>query len=170
MPPHPHEDAVIPNKIGNVRRQGCGETENLGGNAEWCSYCGNQHGGSSKITHGITVQSSNFTSGYITQKNWKQRLEKTSVSPSLLQRCSLQPKRWRPPDCPSTGESMRKVRSTRTVEWYSAMEKGKIPTCSSTNVPGGCYAKWNMSDKKDSVVWLWIMCGIPKAKQMIKRN
>ena len=57
-----------------------------------------------------------------------------------------------------------------TVECYSAVEKGKIPTCSSTNGPGGYYAKWNMSGEKDSVVCLSVMCGIQKAKQIIKQN
>ena len=44
------------------------------------------------------------------------------------------------------------ISPTHTVECYSAMEKGKIPTCSSANGPGGYYAKWNMSGEKDSVV------------------
>ena len=51
------------------------------------------------------------------------------------------------------------VSPTHTVECYSAMEKRKIPTCSSTNGPGGYYAKWNMSDEKDqccmTVSYVW---------------
>lgn len=37
-------------------------------NVTWCSHCGKQSGGSSKIKHRITIGSSNFSSGYAPQR------------------------------------------------------------------------------------------------------
>ena len=40
----------------------------VGGNGNWCSHCGKQYGGSSKIKNIATIGSSNFTLGYISKK------------------------------------------------------------------------------------------------------
>ena len=63
--------AIIKKTTDNM--QECGEKGTLvyylGEIVNWCSHCGKQYGGSSKIINRTTIQSSNSTSGNIFKRN-----------------------------------------------------------------------------------------------------
>ena len=65
--------AIIKKTTDNMCWQGCEEkgtlVHYLGETVNWCSHCGKQYRGSSKIINRTTIQSSNSTSGNIFKRN-----------------------------------------------------------------------------------------------------
>ena len=59
-----------------------------------------------------------------------------------------------------TDEEIKEVRYMYTIEYYLAIKKETNTTiCNNMDGPGGCYAKWNKSDK-DTYHMISFICGI----------
>ena len=80
----------------------------VGGNANLCSYRGNQYGDSLKIKKRTTIVSSNSPTSFY-PKNRKTLMQKDIYTPVFTAALFTRAKIWKLPKCPSGDEWIRKM-------------------------------------------------------------
>ena len=78
-----------------------------GGNVKWCSHCGKQFGGFSKVKNRITIWPSNFASGHI-PKTIESR-DSDTCTLMFIAALFTMAKWWKQPRYPSTDERINKM-------------------------------------------------------------
>ena len=118
-----------------------------GGNVKWCSHCGKQFGGSSKVKCGISVWFSNFTSRNIPKRiesRDSNRYLSTNVPNSIIhnsqkmETTQMSLIRWM---------DEQNMVCTYNRLLYNLRKEWDSDTCYNMNEPRKHYAKWNKPDK-----------------------
>ena len=133
----------------------------LGGNASWCSHCGNSMEGPQKFKNTITIQSSNSTTGYLPKEN-RNTVSKRYVHPYVY--CSIiYNSQSMEITQVSIGRWIKKMWCVYTMEYYSAIRKDEILPFATTwmDLEGTMLSE--ISQRKTNTIW-FLSCGILKAK------
>ena len=114
----------------------------VGGNADWCSHCGNEYGVTSKKMD-LPFDPAIPLLG-IHSKEPRTLIRKNISTPVFIAALFTISKRCKQLKCPSVDEWIKQLGRIYTIEFYWAIKKKKLlPICYSMDGPGEPYVKGN---------------------------
>ena len=93
----------------------------VGGNADWCSYCGNNMEILQKLKIDLPFDPGIPLLG-IYLKEPKTIIQKNISTPMFIAALFTITNIWKQPKCPSVDEWMKQLRDVYTIEYYSALK------------------------------------------------
>ena len=79
---------------------------------------------------------------------------KNIITPMFIAVLFIIAKKWKQPKCPSIDQWIKQLWGIYTMEYYSAVKKGrKFFPCNNMDGPGDHYAKWYKPVRKTQIPW-----------------
>ena len=142
-----------------------GTSFTAGGNADWCSHCGKQYGGSSKIKNRVTTWPSRPSSGYL-QNNVEAFICKKICTSMFIAALFVVAKTWKQPKFPLIDDCLDKEDTVHVHNGILLSHNKRWSTAMFNNVDKSWkyHAKQNKSDRTNQKPYDFTPMGAIKPK------